>query len=230
MVFKKRFRSRGRFIRRTRRRRNGSKRLRSLIKRTVRRMSEIKYSTSSSSFNVDGSGTLTHDVTPTFNQGVGKNNRIGNKIRYKMLTVNFEVFLARGVNLASGFVPGVRVVIFQGRTDITLTNAFGGIADQTTFLTTFKGTAARILYDKFFVIEPWGADDTSAEGTAPRRVQRKVHFRVNNNVDFLDAADTVPDDQKDRYYIMFVTSQFGATTDQIEIQGSWFSRLSFFDI
>ncbi|QDJ95250.1 capsid protein [Capybara virus 22_cap1_591] len=223
---KRRFRSRRRFLRR---RRGGRvRRFTRFIKRTVNRMSEIKYSTLYEDISGDSANGVIDELTFGFGQGVDKFNRIGNKIKYKMLTIRLDVRLTN-VAAPQYLTQLVRIVVFQTRTE------FGGTAVPSAVLdiplswdATLRGTVVRVMYDKVFPVTVNGVATQLANVTG--RIHRKMHFKVNNNVTFRSSAMTTATDFKDKYYIMITTPQYGGSPNIITTNASYFARLSFVDI
>lgn len=205
------------------RRFNRGRRLKKFIKRVVRRMSEIKYSFAFNAAGQDAATPFIADITPTFPQGVTKNTRIGNAIKYKFLQ-----FRATLVSLP-GAVPLdqilVRSIIFQTRLPLSVVPATTDILDANNILSSIRNTNVRIIQDKSFWLGLEGPLNIESGHTSAKTIKKKA--RINNNVNFSAAADVLPRDPKDRYYWMFITSQGVPLNNNINY--SWFSRLSFID-
>lgn len=229
MVFKKRRFSRGRFRRVGRRRNFRAKKLNRFVRRAVNRMSEVKYATLASGFNVEAANGYLIGLTPAFPQGVDKNQRIGNKLKYKRLTLKLDFWLA--VDAAGAppdwFARGIRIIVFQPRVNLSTPPVLSDILDTpTNYLSTVKGTAVRVMMDKMMAITP--SLVATQLSTHLSRVLRKVVFKINNNVTFKSAAETTPLDPKDTYYLLILVDAIVANT--YDLQGSWYTRLSYIDV
>lgn len=162
-------------------------------------------------------------------QGVDKTQRIGNRVQYKMLTLNIWAQLANvQVATAAYGASGLRVVVIQQRVAFSSPTVYTDIFDSNEFLSTIKGTACRVLYDKMITVNQVQNTQTLAYDTG--RIHRKLHFKVNNHVTFLNAASSLPTDYKDIYYLVIVSPQYSNGANVAFIQGEWFSRLSFKDV
>lgn len=229
MAFKKRKFSRGRFRRRNGRR-GGIRRLRRIIKRTVTRMSEVKWSTSNALTVFDGAASAFVTLTPAFPQGVDKFQRIGNKIRYKNFGLRFNLSIAALIGFPTYTPRVLRVVIFQKRVEfsVPLVPVNLDILDTNDYLSAVKGTTCRVMYDKYFVVTPINAATQLATNTG--RIMKKLNFKVRNNVTFRDAGNTVPTDIKDTYFALIITDFFGGAPLQYNVAFDWNARISFVDI
>lgn len=230
MVFKKRRVSVRRFKRGFRRGGFRSKRLRRTIKRVFRNMVEIKYSVGSTSFNT---GTITTNpyvayLNPDISQGTTKNQRIANRIKYKMATVTFDVWLPSvlGAFLYSGIT--IRVLILQPRVVFSGIPTATDIFDNTSYLSTVRGTSFRVMYDRLKTLTPQNLSTVS--GGDPTHFSRKLHFKLANNVNFKLSTDVQPTDPKDQYYFVLTSSLQGLTSIAYGYQGNHFMRISFIDV
>lgn len=211
---KRRFRSRGRFSRVRRRRRYGSKRLRRVIKGTVRRMSEVKYVTKSvNAFQAqDLFNGVVVQLNPPIAQGVDRNQRIGNKVRYKYAQLRLMLYLTKGANPLDPDFQFVRVLVVQPRLLPAGGIAVGPVgteifdsptntAQQTVSSVNHK--AVRVIMDRIYKVATLGqgADSQMMSG-----VYVKKKFKVNNNVLFRSAVQTDPQDPKDNYYLLIIGS------------------------
>lgn len=226
MAGKRRFRSRGKFRRFGGRRRRNF-RLKKFVKGVVGRMSEVKYGFVTAPINLDANLLYIQYINPGFNQGVDKYFRIGNKIKYRRLSLRLEFWLNNGIAPVNYFARGCRVIIFQTRLALSAPIVALDFLDTANWLSTTKGTAVRIMYDKFMVLTPQGAATTLATNTG--HYLKSLHFKVNNNVNFRDVTVNVPTDYKDQYYLVILTDQFAQGANVFNVQGSWFTRLSFTD-
>lgn len=232
MAYKKRRLSRGRFIRRTGGRRyGGNRRLKRFVKRVVKRMSEIKYATANNSASVIANQYYVANITPVFPIGTAKYQRIGSKIRYRMLTLNFSYWCSvnNGAAAADDFPSLLRIVVFQPRVALSSPFVDTDIFDSTSnYLSTIKGNACRVLYDKMYPVTP--TNDANQIGSNTQLVVKKLHFRINNEVNFRDATVGTATDVKDNYYILVYSIYSGSATVAFTIQGGWYSRISYYDI
>lgn len=201
-----------------------------LVKRVVKGMSEIKYNTASNAANVAVNLFYSTLITPTFAQGTNKSQRIGNKIKYKMLTLNFNFWSALVNAAQQDYFPTMfRILVFQTRTAVGSPMVDTDFFDTSAnYLSTVKGTAVRVMYDELFVLTPTG--DANQIGCNSQAIVKSLHFPLNNEVTFRDSTSTVPTDVKDNYYLVVYTNYSGGVNTNLNIQGNWYSRISFYDI
>lgn len=228
MVFKKRKFSRFRFRRRYVRR-SGTKRLRRVIKNVIRRSTEIKYNTLGQTLSADATNYVLVELTPSILQGNTKTTRIGNRIRYKMLTVRFLVYLTSLLGAPTYTTRTTRVTIFQSRYLINILSFDPTLVwdDSLDWKSTMKGQSVRVMYDKMMTLVPQGV--ATNLGTNSGAFTARLNFKVSNNVTFTGNTEISPGDPKDRYYMIVQCSQRNATPLSFNINGSVFSRLSFID-
>lgn len=229
---KRRFRSRGRFSRVRRRRRFSRRRFGRTIKAVVRRMAEVKYAVvynDPTSFDA-ATGQIVN-LTPLIGQGVTKNTRIGNRIRYKFLQVRMYIFCEQYTASATDPITAVRLILFQPRLDFeppsppTNSDIFMIAGIQACFLSPIQNTNCRIIMDKSFAMSPNARYD---ETGAPCYKIIKKKVRINNNVNYRNNDSEDVQDPKDKYYMLLVTNN--ATPQEIRISTSICSRISFIDI
>lgn len=232
---KRRFRSRGKF-RRTRRVR--TKRLRRFIKKTIRRMCEIKYVTipqnALGAFDAQ-TGTVI-PLTPTFTQGSDKDDRIANSIKYKYL--QFRGRLHASVAQGGSSLITVRLMIVQMRIMPVAGIAAGAIQNpvpneifndatnnvESTF-SSINNNAVRVLMDKTYAM---GVLPNAAQSQLPALIKWKKKVRINNNVNFRAGANLRPLDPKDNYFFV-VTSDISAA-NLVNLNTIIHTRISFIDI
>lgn len=226
---KRRFRSRGRFSRVRRRRGGGAKRLKRFVKRVVNRMSEVKYATESGAWNYDANGTVLTSINPVITQGASKNQRIGNKIKSKRLYLKLNAWISSDTGAADWFTRKLRIVILQPRVAFSVPLQNSDILDDgNNWLSTIKGTAVRVLYDKMFPLTP--QLDANQHPSNSGSVTKKMVFRINNNVTYRDSTVNSPTDLKDQYWIFMFSDFLGLGTGGYDIQGNWFVRHSYIDL
>lgn len=191
-------------------------------------MSEIKYVVEGENFSLDSSAGYIVDLSPEILQGVTKNQRIGDKIKYKRFSLRIDVRLTNKTNSADYTSYGMRVAIVQPRValddPISLINIFDS---DTNWMSTIKGTAVRVLWDKIMPVSLNGEQAQHAFHMS-RFIRKKV-FRLNNNVTFRDGTEETPTDWKDTYYMIVLTSNLG-TANIAQIDGSYFTRFSYIDV
>lgn len=192
-------------------------------------MSEIKYVVSALNFNNDVNAFTSIDITPVVPQGVDKNQRIGNKIKYKMLTVRIWFHIASGINAVDFNAKVVRLCILQLRTTLTAPVALTDFFDNGTFNSTVSGTQVRVMFDKCYCMVPALDPNQIAPGN-PMKIFKKLHFKVNNNVTFKSVANTEPTDLKDQYYLLLLTDDLGSGLNRYNMQGNVFTRMSYIDL
>lgn len=226
---KRRFRSRGRF-RRIRRRRGGARRLKKFVNRVVKRMSEIKYVTTADGFNFDAFNSRIIALNPSIPQGVDKTQRIGNKIQYKRMSLRFNFWIVGNATAVPNFTQTLRLMIFQPRVAFSNPAATLDIFDTNNWMSTIKGTAVRVMYDKFFTVTPQQSATAAQLATNTGRIMKKIQFRINNNVTFRDSTVSAPTDYKDQYYAYVSSSVYDTTPNEYNLQGQWFVRISYIDV
>lgn len=192
-------------------------------------MSEIKYNIATAAINQDVNTGYISLLNPSFQQGVDKNQRIGNKIKYRNFTVKLSVFLDETNPTIGYFARCVRIIIIQPRTQFNSPVALLDIFDtNNNFLSTIKGTAVRVMYDKMFTVIP--TTSPLQHGTNTQRILKKLVFRTKNSVTFRDSTVTIPTDYKDIYYLIIVTDALAVGAGAYTIQGNWYVRQSFIDL
>lgn len=227
-MVKRRFRSRGKFRRIRRRRGVRSRRLFRTIKRTLNRITEIKYSTANNVINIDPNVGFIAYLPPVIAQGVDKNQRIGNRIKYKKLSFRFIINVQTVA--AIDYTPiMVRYIVFQPRTQLSNPIVLADFLDVPTDpLSTIKGTAVRVMYDKMSSLVP--TNDANQIGSGPQKHVRKITFMTKNNVTYRDSTVSLPTDVKDTYYFVVLTQVLGQGAGGYLLIGQWFVRQSFIDI
>lgn len=234
---KRRFRSRGRYVRRTGRR-YGGRRLVSSIKRVIKRMSEVKYAVGRNAGDYDGNQGFQYLINPEIAIGAGKNQRIGQKIRYKRLTVRFQVAARMGTLPVSGTsTQTVRILLVQARVNNTgssypFFNWDDVFDDSGTNNSTVKNHNLRVLMDQIVDLGILNisnvATSTSMYMLKPSIRRFKLSVPINNNVEYRNASSTLPTDPKDMYYLLFYSNN-GAPALAVTLYTSYTCRISYFD-
>lgn len=227
---KRRFRSRGRFRRIRRRGGRGVRRSKKFVKRVVRSMQETKYSVGTANVNnVDSNTGYAAEVTPVFVQGVTKETRLGNRIRYKYIHFRMRL-IHEGVAAQSDVV---RVILFWSRLPLTVPvnpnkpNTWADVFDQpgVSTLSTLKNTNLRVVMDRTRFL---GIVGNAQETQAPSQWYIKKKFRTNQRVNFLNNLDQQPKDPKDKLYILVVTDRNALNETTFNVR--WATRFSFYDL
>lgn len=235
MAYKKRFRSRGRFSR-VRRRRTGGRRLQKFIKRTIRKMSEIKYATTATNGLVafDAFTGVTVRLNPLIPQGSDKDERIGNRVRWKFLQFRMILSVLDGTSGANPLVVRMRIMIIQPRlqpaaglvTGPNITDIFDNSTNGAqAIVSSIKNTSVRVIMDKTYSLGVLGVASQS-QLKAALTVKKKV--RINNNVNYLNAGQTLPQDPKDNYYLVMICDT--AALNDVLVVYAYTSRISYIDI
>lgn len=224
MVFKRRRLNGGRFRRRFVRRTGRLRRLRKFVKRTVARMQEVKYSTTNAAFDIATNVPSFQAITPTFSQGAAKNQRVGNTIRYRWLTLRLNIYAIAAAASANS-VATFRIVLVQLRLPLTTPNPqITDIFDTTSPYSTVKGTNVRVLWDKVISLQIFGqATNTNFLPVYNKKIRRKI----NNRVNFGATLDTVPRDVKDTYYLVVYPAS--TVVNDYVITVNYFNKISFYD-
>lgn len=221
---KRRFRSRGKFSK-LRRRRPGTKRLKRFVKRVVRTMSETKYAFKTNVFDNLNENFTIEELTPSFPQGVTKNTRIGNKIRYKYL--QFRCFLSNRDGNAAGAVSyqSWRVMLFWLRNPLTTPITALDVLDTQSILSSIKNENVRIVMDKTMTLS--NSQDFGQAGY-PQRVFIKKKFPIHQNVLFRSNTESLPLDIHDKLYMLVLSGSNNVGESVLNV--NWFIRMSFFDL
>lgn len=232
MGFKKRFRRR--FGHRGGRRRSGfrSRKTSRFIKRVVRRMSEIKR------VAVFGSATTQNTiqvqlVTPAILQGPDKNQRIGNRVQFKFLTLWVTVNAANNAPATSPLISLGRIVLATARQS-TVNNTViveDGVGTTPTIQTSgvpYRSEVLNVLKDKKFVIAgagPAGALGDSSIFNVPTSRTFKLSVKMPRRVLYQDSLVTTPQDPQDLIYLIL-----SGTNNTMDHLYEWGGRLSYYDI
>lgn len=228
---KRRFRSRGRFTRLRRRRRGGNKRTKRFIKAVVRRMCETKYAVKANSATPDSVSGYETVLTPNFPQGVNRNERIGNRIRYKYFQFRMSLYLyvVQPVTSPNQIIRVIiwspkqeyNVVVNPSNNDQLFYNPGVGA-----FLSSINPSGAKIYMDRTWYFARYAAG-MSPIGLPISRVFKKK-FRLRNEVNFMDSTQLTPTNPKDQIYLTVVTN--GSTLGQTQMGISFNCRFSFIDM
>jgi len=229
MVFKRRRLSRFRFRRRIGgrfRRRRFSK----FIKRTIRKMHEVKWATRDDTTVVNANSAIFQNVNPDTPVGADKFQRIGNRLRYKNLQLRLSIYMPSLDDAPDWQTRSLRIIVFQKRTEFSNppSPSLQDVLDVGVWDSSVNGVAVRLMYDKSFSITP--SNDANQHGVGMQRIIKKMNFRVRNNVSFRDSGVVTPSDIKDQYFFFIITDYFGQGVTGYEVHVDWFSRISFVDI
>lgn len=232
---KRRFQSRGRYtpVARTNGGRyNGSKGFVSTVKRVVRTMSEVKYSTRHQAYSGDVTLNPLIEITPFTSVGTNKYQRIGSHIKSKFLTCKLVIVMEDNASQPEVGLNFVRVALLQGRAAFddpvnTPSYSLSTLLDDSTqpFMSTFRGQNVRVIRD---TILPMGATPHADQSQLPAARYKKFSIKLGNNVNFSGTPATLPNEPKDRYFLYFATpiNIVGTLTMVLDM----FTRLSFIDI
>lgn len=191
-------------------------------------MSEIKYAYADNVAAFDAFSNYEVYVTPNFPQGVNKNNRIGNRIRYKFLQLRMVIACAQLPAAAAPFNI-IRVILWQPRQIRNVTaNPLNNtqVFNTASPLSSINPTGCRILMDKTHYFSRW-TQQMEPINIAPARFYKKK-VRISNNVNFFSSTELTPSDPKDMYYLTIVTNASAINQAQITLQ--WYVRISYTDI
>lgn len=169
--------------------------------------------------------TSPQDITPTFIQGTDNDNRIGNKIRYKRLTINGVFWVLAG--LAPPDFCIYRMTIFAARINAPTTSdlydvaTIGGGAEG--IFSTIQHKNVRVIYDKITQIS---VQNNAATVMLPAVKRIKIRRPIFNNVSFANSTQVVPTDPHDKLYLVFGCSAPIASAFPIL---DMFIKVSFYD-
>lgn len=198
--------------------RRGTRKIRRVVKSTIRHMSEIKYSVFRTTFvNTPGTSTL-QELTPDFNLGTDKFSRIGDKIKYKFAQVYGSITFYP-LTAPPEFVR-CRCVIFWARQVPSL--SYSNVADISADVwSTLKPNMLRVVKDYRFYLSPNNFNESGFQVAKKIQVRR----RANQNVLFRQGGNRVEDPQ-DRLYVIFTSDGIVTTS---EFSCTFISRISFYD-
>lgn len=227
MPYKRRRLSRFRY--RRRRFRGGIRRrgLRRIIKRTVARMQEIKYGIVNSVGASDTTAFGVHYLTPNIGTGTTRYSRVGNRIRYKRITVTFSInFYPSTIAPLAGATYWLRVTVVRQRkvflSPPTAIDVFMTSDPQSSI----DPHAAEVLYDKYWSVAPVQTLYTGL----PCRITRRISFRNPRSVQFESATNQEPIDNTDRYWMFIRTSNEAGTVNQTNYYVDLYMKQSFYDM
>lgn len=225
-------RSRRRRVFRGRRRTGRSKALRGLIKRTVNRMSEVKFWTGTINYSGDyGAGnTLISGFTPSVPQGTGQNQRIGCKITSRYYLSRFKLSFAANGTTGNHGTYNVRVIYGRFRSDTTQAPQPGNIFDVSTDPNTYF-TQANITpklfkpyFDKVYTMTNFG--DYQINGYHPVRNFKFAHKWVKTFA-YAGNNDNAVGDIK-MYPFLIVCTDAPLNYSTINVVG--YARMSYTDL
>lgn len=244
MVFKKRRFSKRRF--RFRRRRYGARRLKKFIKRTVARMSELKYATVDlGQQNVDSATIQIGEISFVISQGSDRiDQRIGDKIKMKCFQAKFNLALTRTSVPPTNPPAGpslVRLTIFHLKSSPSavlpsITDVFNSVAVGSNYPNAmFNTQMASVIYDKkkflgYLPIINAGvySESGALNSMLPAAVTWTCKRKQRNNVNYSSAGVTLMNDVHDRFYYCICTSNVNANF--ITLNYSYAARLSYYDL
>lgn len=225
MVFKNRRRKFRRGTRRFRVRRF-SKRFTRRVKTIVRRMSEVKWQFRDFQADDFAAGTFfVQNITPSVDLGSGKTQRIGQRIRYKFLQINWQLHNGPGA-LAVGNYSPIRLIFFWSRAQLPLGGSIlddGGSADNTNIFTTVRSDQARVIKDYKLML---GKDTVAMNVQIPAVMSGKIRRRIFNNVTYQTGL-TIPQEFKDNLYVLYANGS-AVTTAATDLYVN--ARISYIDI
>lgn len=228
---KRRFRSRGRFSRVRRRRRFRTRRFTKAVKRAIKRITEVKFSTSGATSTFDSVNGYIVDITPEIATGVTKQTRIGNRIQYKYLQIRMFLQAADGTSPTPDYITALRAILLQPRMvlDDTVTpysfDIFTNPGIVSSFTSSIKNQNCRILMDKSFLL---GTLPDCAVVQLPAAKIMKKKVRINNNVTFTGGNEVLSADPKDHYILLIVSNN--PNTNAVALAVQWNARISYVDI
>lgn len=193
-------------------------------------MVEVKWNTKGVSIAAAGVTSVPYVelINPDIVGGTGKTGRIGNKIKYKRMTFAFDFQLGSTIGAFVYAAITMRVLIIQPRVVFTTIPIAADIFDTTSYLSPVKGFNFRVLFDKMKTLTPQGL--ATVVGSDPMHFMRRLHFRINNNVNYKDGVTSLPTAPKDLYYVVITSSLQGFGLATYSYQGQWSNRVSFIDI
>lgn len=197
-----------------------SSRIRSIAKRTIYKMAEVKYTFDYSFYFMDPivDGYMLYPATPSIDLGFLKDERIGNRMKYKMISINAALTIQRGPDVANNAAQSdqfyCRIALIQGRS-CTLPPALDEIVDLEAFAnikqvynrlsyTGFRPNQVRVLQDEQFCLQATrntaGTVINVGSGGTPTMVNFRMRHKIHNNVN-LDSDKTISSEPKDNYYL-----------------------------
>lgn len=227
---KRQRRSKSTYRRRGRRSVYRSKKVSRFIKKVVRNMAETKYAVKFFDFNGDPFSGVTQLLNPNIPQGIDKNQRIGNTIKYKFLQLRFSIgFVSPSDPFVNYFATTVRIIVWQPRSAYTIPSTpyldsflFTYTQQFRTGYSPVNNQNVRVLFDRLL---PFSSVNLTTFLPPVRCFKLKT--RINNNVSFASASDVIPKDPKDLYYITVIPH---SNLEQTSMDIDGIIRISYVDV
>lgn len=190
-------------------------------------MSEAKYGTNYNVTNVPNNGMTTININPNFPQGVDKDERIGNRIKYKSLRLEFHSAAVAAGNNING-VAGVRILLVQLRLPLNTVPSQVDFFLDAQWCSPIRHEAVRVLWDKFIYLQVFNAVVVPVTTNIPATYHKRLRRKIRNNVGFASSAALTPTDPKDLYRLIIVTNS--QTANDYTVIMNWGFKISFIDI
>lgn len=199
-----------------------------VAKRTIRRMSEVKTVFNGGVSAGPATSFTLIEITPSVLKGTSKLDRIGDKIRYKFLHLDFNVVVNDNVAVPVAVPTGthIRVALLSSRVTTLVASDLLGTAVASTANIWFRlwGNTARVIRDW-----KWVQNVATVVGNTNTYmpVQRKFRVRkaMRQEVNFRDGSN-VPAAPQDKLYLFL-----GNTNGNVgPLSVTWNLTMSFIDI
>lgn len=232
MGFGRRRRFNGRRKRRVRTRRF-IKKIARVSKRVIRRMSEVKRCIISGSTTVQNTQQLVL-ITPNISQGIDKDQRIGNKVMFRFLTLKVQALGTNQTAAGTGVTQSTgRIVLLTSRTQgLTAANAIEeGISttpNNQTISIPLRSENVFVIKDKQFILGGLGlSGSTNDSSVLNYPVSRMFNFnhKMMRNARYNDSTAVVPTNPEASIYLYMA-----GTTNTQNINYIYSGRLSYIDI
>lgn len=202
-----------------------------IILNSLRRISEVKYSSVTYTGTSDLRTGLVVYISPVISQGNSKKQRIGNRIKFKFMQLRAGLAFIQpsGSGLTAIFV---RILVVRtklpwnyGGNIFSDTFLFDSVGDSTHYNASVNNQNVQVFYDEVVAVSLIPAAASSGLPSATTVVMKRP---ILNNVSFPSDSATVTDDPNDKYY--FVVLSNINTSSQVNLFCNLHNRTSFIDI
>lgn len=202
-------------------------------------MSEIKYATTrpNAPQQQDAFNGIVIRLNPDINQGIDKNERIGNKIKFKYCQFRFSFALIRSNVNPPPALFVCRLLLVQLRLlppgglipGPVLADVF---IDATTpdqaIHSSINNDMVRVIMDRTYCVQNLDMDPNVANANMPTLIYVKKKWRQSNHCLFRSVTQITPQDPKDNFYFLMLTNANG--NGDATIFYNYGFRLSYIDL
>lgn len=218
---------------RRRKARRSFKRFARIAKRVIRRTTEIKRAVITGSTTVTGIQTI-QLISPNIPQGLDKDNRIGNKIMYKFMSLKVSAYAVN--NQAGGTGPvmnNVRIALISARVGgLTAANTIDEGVSTTPSIGTMgiplRSENVFVMKDKQFLLPGlYAATDANSSSAFNMPVAKIFNWsrRMPRNITFNDSTASGTTVPRGLIYLYIANTNVQSSVNVI-----WSGRMSYIDI